>query len=86
MHTDLTVRETLMFQAMLRLPPSWNRKRTVQIVTSTIAMLELEHIQNSIIGMVTTRLPTHSLCHRIVDCTLRTVQMRIAIRGRLDWV
>mmetsp|Transcript_9620 Transcript_9620/g.29125 ORF Transcript_9620/g.29125 Transcript_9620/m.29125 type:complete len:963 (-) Transcript_9620:351-3239(-) len=50
MHAELTVRETLMFQALLRLPPDWSNRRVIQLVNSTLSLLELDNVQDSLIG------------------------------------
>jgi ABC-type multidrug transport system ATPase subunit len=46
----LTVREVLMHSAMMRLPPSRSYDEKVEIVNNVLKVLQLESIQDSIIG------------------------------------
>jgi ABC-type multidrug transport system ATPase subunit len=55
MHAALTVREVLVYQAELRLPPSWKRRHILAIVRDTIVMLELEEIADTKVGDIQTR-------------------------------
>ena len=46
----LTVREVLDHSASLRLPSNWSRAQRKQFVDDVVSLLELGHIQNSVIG------------------------------------
>jgi ABC-type multidrug transport system ATPase subunit len=49
-HTDLTVRENLMFAAELKLPPTTTAERRKLIVNNTIDLLGLRRVENTIVG------------------------------------
>eukprot|EP00854_Cymbomonas_tetramitiformis_P010873 gene10873-12869_t len=52
---DLTVLENLVFSAKLRLPPNFNLERQKNIVQGVVNALQLENIQNSVVGTVEAR-------------------------------
>jgi ABC-type multidrug transport system ATPase subunit len=52
---DLTVRENLLFNALLRLPKTMAYSKKEAIVNHTIKLLQLEKVQNSIVGSVEKR-------------------------------
>eukprot|EP00301_Raphidiophrys_heterophryoidea_P026642 c9245_g1_i2.p1 GENE.c9245_g1_i2~~c9245_g1_i2.p1 ORF type:complete len:716 (-),score=147.61 c9245_g1_i2:1752-3899(-) len=53
--SDLTVRENLRFSALLRLPPENSIRKLDQVVADVIAILQLTHVQNTIVGDVEKR-------------------------------
>ena len=55
MHGKLTVRETIMYSALLRLPNSMSRKDKMSRVDAVIAQLGLTHVQDSFVGDDETR-------------------------------
>lgn len=54
-HEKLTVREQLTFAAKLRNPPRTTRARIENIVEDILAIMQIRHIQNSIVGGVEER-------------------------------
>jgi ABC-type multidrug transport system ATPase subunit len=54
-HAMLTVRENLVFSALLRLPSEMTVQQKYQIVDDVIRILGIVHIQNSIVGSVEKR-------------------------------
>jgi ABC-type multidrug transport system ATPase subunit len=52
---DLTVRENLLFTALLRLPENMSYHKKEALVNNIIKLLKLDHIQNSIVGSVEKR-------------------------------
>jgi len=54
-HEDLTVRENLMFSAMMRLPKEYSYQRRFHIVLDVIKILGLYGVQDSVVGSVEER-------------------------------
>jgi ABC-type multidrug transport system ATPase subunit len=54
-HEDLTVRQNLVYNAMLRLPNTMSQQQKMAIVDDVIVILALGHIQDSIVGSVEAR-------------------------------
>jgi ABC-type multidrug transport system ATPase subunit len=54
-HEDLTVRQNLLYNAMLRLPNTMSHQQKMAIVDDVIVILALGHIQDSIVGSVEAR-------------------------------
>jgi ABC-type multidrug transport system ATPase subunit len=52
---NLTVRQNLLYSALLRLPKSMNFEQKRKIVDHTLKLLQLDHIQDSIVGSVEER-------------------------------
>jgi ABC-type multidrug transport system ATPase subunit len=50
MHTDLTVRENIMFNARLRLPREWTEDEIREHVDWILDTLEIDHIQHTVVG------------------------------------
>jgi len=50
MHTDLTVRENILFHARLRLPKRWNEDEIQRHVCWVMEKLQIEHLQNAVVG------------------------------------
>jgi len=55
MHRDLSVRDNIMFNARLRLPRSWNNDEINEHVDWILDTLEIDHVQNTLVGDEKTR-------------------------------
>jgi ABC-type multidrug transport system ATPase subunit len=52
---NLTVRQNLLYSALLRLPEKYSFKTKIKIVDHVLSLLQLEHIADSVVGSVEER-------------------------------